>query len=185
TAAALRAAPLEEDRVAALELLARAAVEPDLPGLDPLDAALASTWRSTLAEDRRRVLLLQARDAPPDAHLAVALAALFDGLVGELDPTWPAQALPHAVEAARAVPGSHAAHAARAWLRVRTGDAARGQRELEALCLAAPTSPLARFLLAEALAAQGQTAGAREALARCRDRLPRYDERVRASPYLR
>jgi Tfp pilus assembly protein PilF len=185
TSAALRIGVLEQDRVAALEALSRALLEPGADALVLADAALAEAWRAPLADDRRRVLLLQARDAPPDAHLAVALAALYDGLAGEVEPAWLEQAMPHALEAVRDVPGSHAAHAARAWLRVRTGDAARARRELDALILAAPSAPLVRFLLAEALAADGQSAGGREALARCRGALPRFDERVRASPFLR
>ena len=120
-----------------------------------------------------------------EAGLTVALAAVYDGLLGKAESlTFMREALVFADQAVSQEPASLAAHVARAYLRVHTGDPARARRELEAVQMAAPDSALIQFALAEAIAASGGDAVSMLQRAR-RSGLPRANERVRASRFLR
>ncbi len=163
---------------------------PTLTGLgweaiDRADPVLAQVWSRPLSQEGRRSLLLRARDGGPADALAQALAGLYDGLAGSPDEEWLAACLAPAVAARAAVPAALAAHLARAYLRVRAGDAARGLREALAIQEVGQDSALYQFVLAEAAAACGRDETRDTALERARDRLPRVDERRQASRFLR
>jgi tetratricopeptide (TPR) repeat protein len=183
--AAFLVAELEPDLLEALDLVAPALLGDGAGLLDRADAVLASRWGTSPSKEQRRVLVQQARDGKGAHGLAVALAALEDGLAGRADAAWLETGREHAERAVDAVPGSLAAHLARAWLRLHTADAGRARRDLEALSTAVPGAPLVQLALAEALAATGEAERAKAMVARLGDVLPRARERLAASPLLK
>ncbi len=153
--------------------------------LDRADAVLAPVWTRPLAREVRRHLLLRVRDGRPADALALAIAGFYDGLAGEAEVAWLDACLAEAERAVAGAPDAVAAHVARAYLRVHTGDAARGLRELLAIQEAALDSAVYQLVLAEAAAAQGQSELQAQALERAEGRLTRFEERLAASPFLR
>jgi lipopolysaccharide biosynthesis regulator YciM len=149
--AGLLAAPEER-----LEALAPVLAAPGLNRLDEADAVLSKVWLRPLPAANQRRLRTSTRRGGPAAALAAALAGVYDGLTGQGDPASLRTALASAEQAVALTPASIAAHFARAYLRVHTGDPARGLRELRILTMAESRSSLVQFALAESLAALGQ-----------------------------
>jgi len=177
----LRAARLEAAPVGRVTALARLLALRGRDLLDRADAELAREWTRPLPLPARDVLRRRARRGPRGA-LALAVAALLDGLAGAEDAHWLAAGLEAAERAVAAYPEAIAPRLARAYLRVHTGAPRRALRELRLLEAVAPTAPLVELVAAEAHALTGDAAARDEALVRARrEGLPSYAERVRRS----